>query len=89
MSVSEKGDDGLVGGQLRGAPGPDADRSEFILGADQKPEVRAFDADPVEALRLKNRQVKIQMSKELVRMGFSREAAARILNMDFDREETV
>jgi hypothetical protein len=89
MSVSEKGDDGLVCGQLRQSPGPDGNRCESVKVGGRKNEFRLCKVDAAEALQLNNRRAKIRMSAELLRMGFSPEAVGRILNLELNDGEPV
>lgn len=47
------------------------------------------EADATHVLSQKNHNAKMLMLAELLRMGFSREAAERVLNVKIDPEETL
>jgi hypothetical protein len=59
------------------------------LNGRNRGESESEEAPQVQALPDKNQRVKIAMADELIRMGFSAEAAARILNVNLSSEENL
>lgn len=92
MTVSEKRADEVFGGQPLGEPeqgAGDAEPSVKRSGREKQMLICNREPDVTMAFSRKNHRAKVQMAEELLRMGFSREAASRILNVNLDHEKTL
>lgn len=89
MTVLEKGVDELSGGQPEEESGLSIGGAEkFVKKAEPRKEAEMCTRKPniSRALFRNNHRAKLSMAEELIRMGFSREAAGRVLNLDLYQE---
>jgi len=92
MTVSEKRSEEVSGDQPLGEPeqgAGDADPPVNRSGREKQMPICNRESDVTTAFSRKNHRAKMQMAEELLRMGFSREAASRILNVNLDHGETL
>ena len=92
MVVSEKRAEEVSGDQPLRAPeqgAGDADPPVNRSGREKQVLICSRESGVTMAFSRKNHRAKMQMAEELLRMGFSREAASRILNVNLDHEETL
>ena len=92
MTVSEERAETLSGDQPLGEPAQgagDAAPPEKTFGREKQMPICNRESDVTMAFSRKNHRAKMRMAEELLRMGFSRETASRILNVNLDHEETL
>lgn len=92
MAISNKRVGDVSGDQPSAVAEQDIDGAETAVkrsGREKQVLICNRESDVTMAFSRKNHRAKMQMAEELLRMGFSREAASRILNVNLDHEETL